>query len=178
MAFLAVYARKCFLSKWPDDKYTTLNIFRVICLMCGDKTHRHDLQEAIRKQNPDFHASPDIAAPDGDVLLSDNLVRDFQVPDCQKCGGVIKPDVVFFGDSVPRDRVNLANDRLKESDAVLVLGSSLQVYSAYRFMLAANQQRLPIAIVNIGPTRADDLASLRVYAKIGDIADILNEFVV
>ena len=146
--------------------------------MCGDRTNRHDLQEAIRIQNPDFDASPDIAGPDGDVLLSDDVVRDFQVPDCQKCGGVLKPDVVFFGDSVPRDRVNLVNERLKESDAVLALGSSLQVYSAYRFMVAANQQRLPLAIVNIGTTRADDLATLRVHAKIGEIVDVLNEFIV
>ena len=150
---------------------------RVICLMCGDKTDREDLQELFRLQNPEFNASPDIAAPDGDVLLSDELVKDFQVPSCRKCGGVLKPDVVFFGDSVPRDRVNFVHKRLEESDAVLALGSSLQVYSAYRFILAANEQRLPLAIVNIGPTRADDLATLRVHSKIGEIVDILNEFV-
>ena len=151
---------------------------RVVCLVCGDKTNREDLQESIRQRNPEFHPSPDIAAPDGDVLLSDELVKDFHVPSCDKCGGVLKPDVVFFGDSVPRDRVSFVHERLRESDAVLALGSSLQVYSAYRFILAANEQRLPLAIVNIGATRADNLATLRIHSKIGDIVDILNEFVV
>lgn len=145
--------------------------------MCGDKTEREDLQEAIRQLNPDWHASPDIAAPDGDVLLSDDLVKDFQVPDCQKCGGILKPDVVFFGDSVPRDRVSFVNECLKESDAVLVLGSSLQVYSAYRFIVATHEQNIPLAIVNIGATRADDLATIRVHAKIGKIVNMLDEIV-
>ena len=159
--------------------YDTVRLIsRVICLTCGNKTNRQDLQEAIRKQNPHFHASPDIAAPDGDVLLSDDLIKDFKVPDCRNCGGVLKPDVVFFGDNVPRDRVKFVHERLKESDAVLALGSSLQVYSAYRFIVAAKERRLPLAIVNIGATRADNLATLRVHSKIGEIVSILNEFVV
>ncbi len=72
--------------------YDTVRLIsRVICLTCGNKTNRQDLQEAIRKQNPHFHASPDIAAPDGDVLLSDDLIKDFKVPDCRNCGGYLNP---------------------------------------------------------------------------------------
>ena len=149
----------------------------MICLSCRDRTNRHDLQEEIRILNPDFDASPDIAGPDGDGLLID-VVGDFKVPDCSKCGGVLKPDVVFFGDSVPRRRVDLVYERLKESDAVLALGSSLEVKSAHRYIVEANQQKLPLAIVNIGTTRADKLATLRVCAKIGEIVDVLNEFIV
>ena len=146
--------------------------------MCGDITNRYDLQKAFRQQNPDFHAPPELAAPDGDVLLSDDLVKDFRVPHCQNCGGILKPDVVFFGDSVPNKRVNFVRERLRESDAVLVLGSSLQVYSAYRIILAANELKLPLAIVNVGATRGDSLATLRVHCKISEIVGILNEFVV
>lgn len=148
----------------------------MICLMCGAKTNRHDLQVLFQKHNPGFHASPDLAAPDGDVFLSDELAKDFQVPNCQTCGGVLKPDVVFFGDNVPRNRVNFVHERLKESDAVLALGSSLQVYSAYRFIVAANEQKLPLAIVNIGATRADYFATLRIHSKIGEAVKILNTF--
>ena len=155
-----------------------IRICRVICLMCGSKSRREDLQDEIRKLNPNFHVSPDIAAPDGDVLLSDDLVRDFKVPDCWNCGGVLKPDVVFFGDSVPRDKVLSVHKRLKESDAVLALGSSLQVYSAYRFIVAGHDQKIPLAIVNIGPTRADSLANMKVHCRIGEIVSVLKEFVV
>ncbi|XP_028400421.1 NAD-dependent protein lipoamidase sirtuin-4, mitochondrial-like [Dendronephthya gigantea] len=151
---------------------------RVICLMCGSKSRREDLQVEMKKLNPNFHVSPDIVGPDGDVFLSDDLVQNFKVPDCQNCGGLLKPDVVFFGGSVPHDKVSFVRERLKESDAVLTLGSSLQVYSAYRFIVAAHEQKIPLAIVNIGPTRADGLANLRVHCRIGEIASILNEFVV
>ena len=142
-------------------------------MSCGTTTARDDLQRKLKELNPNWSAPPDISAPDGDVLLLDDQVQDFQIPDCSSCGGILKPDVVFFGDNVPRDRVNLIHERLKECDAVLVLGSSLQVYSAYRFMVAAHQQKKPLAIINIGTTRADDLATLKVQAKIGEIVNML-----
>ena len=146
---------------------------RVICLNCGTTTRRDDLQGKLKELNPTWYASPEVSAPDGDVFLSDDLAKDFQMPDCSDCGGILKPDVVFFGDNVPADRVKRVRKRLQESDAVLVLGSSLQVYSAYRFMVAAREEKKPLAIVNIGPTRADGLASLKVEAKIGEIVHIL-----
>ena len=162
----------------PDFHHTEVtHIYitsRVTCLDCGAKTRRADLQEAIRQLNPDWHVSPEIAAPDGDALISNDLIKDFSVPDCQNCGGVLKPDVVFFGDSVPRDTVSFVHKRLRESDAVLILGSSIQVYSAYRFIVAAHELKLPLAIVNIGATRADDMATLRLHSKIGDIVNALN----
>ena len=136
------------------------------------------MQETLDKLNRHWSVSPEVAsAPDGDVLLNDELVKTFQMVNCSNCGGILKPDVVFFGDSVPKDRVKFVHDRLRESDSVLVLGSSLQVYSAYRFMVAAHEQKKPIAIVNIGPTRADNLATLKVQVKIGDIVGTLQNSV-
>lgn len=143
--------------------------------MCGCKSQRVDLQDAFRKLNPGWNAIPEHSAPDGDILLSDDLIKDFNVPNCQNCDGVLKPDVVFFGDNVPHDRVAFVHKRLKEADSVLTLGSSLQVYSAYRFVVAAYEQNKPLAIVNIGETRADDLATLRIHSKIGDIISNLNQ---
>lgn len=95
---------------------------------------------------------------------------------CSNCGGILKPDVVFFGDNVPGPRVNLVKENVANSDAVLVLGSSLTVFSSYRIILQADSLNLPIAIVNIGQTRADDLASLKISVKCGDILPkICNE---
>ncbi|KYO31705.1 NAD-dependent protein lipoamidase sirtuin-4, mitochondrial [Alligator mississippiensis] len=102
--------------------------------------------------NPTWTAEGHGVAPDGDVFLTEDQVRYFRVPACSKCGGILKPDVTFFGDSVSRERVDLVRQRLAESDSVLVVGSSLQVYSGYRFALAAHEKKLPIAILNIGPT--------------------------
>jgi NAD-dependent SIR2 family protein deacetylase len=86
----------------------------------------------------------------------------FEVPNCSACGGVLKPDVVFYGESVPRERVATAMQGVREADAMLVVGTSLMVYSGYRFAREAAAAGLPIATVNLGRTRADDLISLKV----------------
>jgi NAD-dependent SIR2 family protein deacetylase len=102
------------------------------------------------------------AAPDGDADLEALDFSGFDIPACTECGGILKPDVVFFGESVPRERVTAALEAVERADAVLVVGSSLMVYSGYRFAHAASKAGKPIAAVNLGRTRADDLLSLKV----------------
>lgn len=88
---------------------------------------------------------------------------------CLKCGGILKPDIIFFGDNVPRERVRMIRDFVTQSDALLVLGSSLTVFSSFRIILQAVEEKKNIAVVNIGPTRADSLVALKISAKCGDI---------
>lgn len=107
--------------------------------------------------------------PDGDVELSDEDVEKFHVPDCPDCGGALKPHIVFFGDNVPRPRIESIVKILCESDGVLVLGSSLTVFSGYRIILQAKDLGLPVAAVNIGKTRADDKIDLKISAKCSDV---------
>ncbi|XP_070806760.1 NAD-dependent protein lipoamidase sirtuin-4, mitochondrial [Pituophis catenifer annectens] len=140
---------------------------RVVCLSCEAQISREHLQEHFEALNPTWTAESHGVAPDGDVFLPEEQVRHFRVPSCSKCGGVLKPDVIFFGDNVCKEKVDFVYQRLEESDAVLVAGSSLQVFSAYKFALAARDRKLPIAIVNIGPTRADSLASLKLNSRCG-----------
>lgn len=96
-------------------------------------------------------------------------MQDFNVPVCISCGGILKPQVVFFGDSVPKETVSFIHERLLESDSLLIVGSSVEVYSSYRFAHAAWEQNKPIGILNIGPTRADKLASVKLSAIAGDV---------
>jgi NAD-dependent SIR2 family protein deacetylase len=146
----------------------------VECLACGARVRRADLQKLLQAWNVSWRAAltRDSAAPatearpDGDVDLERDF-SDFRVPDCPGCGGVLKPAVVFFGESVPRPRVESALDALRNADALLVVGSSLMVFSGYRFCLAARDHGKPIAAVNLGRTRADDLFALKVVADCG-----------
>ncbi|XP_072024014.1 NAD-dependent protein lipoamidase sirtuin-4, mitochondrial-like [Amphiura filiformis] len=142
---------------------------RIICLSCGNITSRNELQERMKDVNPEFKIESQAIAPDGDVLLPDELVNGFQVPPCELCEGILKPHLIFFGDNVPKVVVNSVYDKIDESDAVLIAGSSLQVYSGYRFALHAYERKIPVAIINIGPTRADNLAKIKLDAKLGDV---------
>ncbi|MBN3306900.1 SIR4 lipoamidase, partial [Amia calva] len=146
---------------------------RVVCLGCGLLSPREALQTRMAALNPGWAAEAGGVAPDGDVLLRDEEVRSFCVPGCEACGGMLKPHVTFFGDTVDRNTVELVHQRLAESDAILVAGSSLQVYSGYRFLLAASEAKIPIAILNIGPTRADHLAAVRVSGRCGEVLPTL-----
>jgi NAD-dependent SIR2 family protein deacetylase len=139
------------------------------CLGCGDRRARDELQERILALNPGFAAEPERIAPDGDVDVADEALAAFQVPPCVGCGGVLKPDVVLFGESVPRDRVQRAFDEVDGADVLVVVGSSLTVFSGYRFALRARERNVPIAIVNLGETRADGLASLRIERRAGEV---------
>lgn len=102
-------------------------------------------------------------------------VDKFQTPLCPKCSGPLKPDIVFFGDNVPKERVEQVRNEVSRSDAVFILGSSLTVYSSYRIVLQAKEENKQVAILNIGPTRADNMADLKISTKCGDIiTDLCN----
>jgi NAD-dependent SIR2 family protein deacetylase len=149
----------------------------VECLGCGAVQPRAELQRQLEALNPGLRLQPAMRAPDGDADIDALLCADFRVPGCSACGGVLKPRVVFFGESVPRPRVERAIAALEAADALLVAGSSLMVWSGFRFVRRAHERGLPIAIVNLGRTRAEALASLRVHARCGDalaaVADAL-----
>ncbi len=144
----------------------------VVCLGCGARSRREAVQSAIVEANPGWQAGAAPTAPDGDADLDDDAVDGFVPPYCGYCRGLLKPDVVFFGENVPRERVAEAQQALHEADAVLVAGSSLMVWSGFRFARMAAAAGLPLAILNAGCTRADGLATLRVDA---DIATSLEE---
>ena len=116
-------------SKAGSERLTELHgcSHRIICLGCGSITTRNELQERMIEMNPEFQIESHAIAPDGDVLLPDDLVEGFQVPPCDICNGILKPHLIFFGDNVPRTIVHSVYDKLDESDALLVAGSSLQV---------------------------------------------------
>lgn len=185
--------------------------FRVLCLDCGEQTPRGVLQERFEALNPTWSAEAHGLAPDGDVFLTEEQVQSFQVAPCARCGGPLKPDVVFFGDTVNPDKVDFVHRRVKEADSLLVVGSSLQVsdlvrvatapsvglsgapfgfslpassllrgllltqvYSGYRFILTAREKKLPIAILNIGPTRSDNLACLKLDSRCGELLPLID----
>lgn len=135
---------------------------QVRCMDCYSLMSREGMQAELLRCNPEWAGLPGRAAPDGDADLEALPFGEFVVPSCVRCGGVLKPDVVFFGESVPRPRVEAAMQRLQRADAVLVVGSSLMVYSGYRFVQAAAQSGKPVAAVNLGRTRADELLTLKV----------------
>jgi len=134
----------------------------VLCAGCGRRTPRAELQEELSRLNPGWRALDAGDAPDGDADLEGADFSTFAVPFCRRCGGVLKPDVVFFGENVPRDRVDAASKHLKQADAMLIVGSSLMVYSGFRFAEIAARAGTPMAAVNLGRTRADALLALKV----------------
>ncbi len=143
------------------------SIHGVSCLACGAPIPRATVQAQLTEANPDYLKLSSAALPDGDADLEIASLEGFRVPACAVCGGVLKPDVVFFGDGVPRQRLDLAFRALNASDAVLVAGSSLMVYSGYRFCLRAAERGLPIAAVNMGRTRADSLFEVKLGSACG-----------
>lgn len=140
----------------------------VVCLDCGGLESRGLLQERLLALNPDF-ARAAAALPDGDADLDDRHIAGFQIAGCRACAGILKPNVVFFGENVPRAIVDRAWGLLDEAEALLVVGSSLTVFSGFRFVRRAAERALPIAILNQGPTRGDGHATLRLDASIGDV---------
>lgn len=135
-------------------------IDRVICLTCREVSPRSDLHGRLAALNPGYEKRLGEIAPDGDVVLEQTA--DFHVATCRSCGGDLKPDVVFFGENVPKERAERCYELVAAAEAFVVLGSSLQVMSGLRFVKAAHKQRLPIVIVNRGATRGDDLATLKI----------------
>jgi NAD-dependent SIR2 family protein deacetylase len=141
----------------------------VACLRCGRIEARAELQARLLDANPGWLESAIDIQPDGDAELEADRVREFTVVACRVCGGELKPDVVFFGGSVSERTLAAAWDLFAEAEALLVVGSSLAVYSGFRFVRRAQDQGLPVAIVNVGPTRADEIAAVKVSAPVGTI---------
>jgi NAD-dependent SIR2 family protein deacetylase len=148
------------------DLHGTLD--RVICLDCGDVTARRDLDGRLREANPELRVSAFDANPDGDADVGDDAVAGFRLVDCARCGSdLLKPDVVFFGENVPRHRVDGSYQLLASSGLLLVLGSSLTVMSGHRFVLRAAEQGVAVMIVNRGTTRGTPYAALHLDAPLG-----------
>src|SRR5690606_10034070 len=135
---------------------------RIRCLSCGLQIARADFHRELARRNPSWAALDARNAPDGDADLEGLDFASFDVPACGSCGGILKTDVVFFGESVPRERVAASMAALERANGMLIVGSSLMVYSGYRFALAAARLGKPIAAVNLGRTRADPLLTLKV----------------
>lgn len=159
---------------------------RVVCLDCREPEPRSSVQRRVLALNPGWEeevvrpalgdggptAAPDgdaRIAPDGDADVRGTAIERFRVPACRGCGGVLKPDVVFFGERVPEPRVGRAWELYRDADALLVAGSSLTVWSGYRFVARAAEEDVPVAIVNLGPTRGDDDAAVRLTGKVGEV---------
>lgn len=146
----------------------------VVCLHCRARFARPAIQQRLRMLNPDWVRLGAEPGPDGDAGLDGRGFAGFRVPDCEACGGLLKPDVVFFGEQVPKARVELAFRALRRAGALLVVGSSLMVQSGYRFVREARQIGIPVAAVNIGRTRADELFTLKVAAACDAVLPALS----
>lgn len=160
-------------------------VYSVICLECGFSFSRNVFQDQVKALNPKWASAIESLdsgspgsnksfgmqqRPDGDIEIDEKYwEEDFFIPNCQQCNGVLKPDVVFFGDNLPKDRAAKAMEAVKECDALLVLGSSLMTMSAFRLVRAAHEAGAATAIVNIGVTRADDFVPLKINAVCGEI---------
>lgn len=139
----------------------------VVCMACGYRCDRDEVHERCHDMNPAFHHYRATVAPDGDADLEVDF-RHFELADCPCCNDILKPDVVFFGDNVPRPRVDSTLETLRKSDGLLVIGSSLMVFSGFRFCRYAQEWGKPIATLNLGRTRADSLVDLKLNARIAE----------
>jgi NAD-dependent SIR2 family protein deacetylase len=143
------------------------SLSRVICLGCGERTPRTELDQRLRAANPAWDAQAGQVNPDGDAVLDDGATGQFRVVDCLRCTGALKPDVIFFGENVPPGRVADCYALVSAARALLVLGSSLTVMSGYRFVRHAAKLGIPVAIINQGATRGDAQAALVLDAPLG-----------
>lgn len=162
------------------------NGFKVICIGKGEKDNackysilRHDFQLILNQLNPSLldrksNEHPEKMKPDGDIEILQEDIDKFYLPACPECGGYLKPNIVFFADNVPRKRIEKVVRAIIDSDGVLVLGSSLTVFSGYRIVLQAKELGLPVAVVNIGETRADKVVDMKINAKCSDIMKMIQ----
>lgn len=136
---------------------------QVVCMQCANSLARGIFQEMLLSANPQWQHRTAAIAPDGDADLEGVDFSSFHIPACTHCGGILKPDVVFYGENVPHPRVQQAMASLQNSAGLLVVGSSLMVYSGLRFVNAAQQQALPVAAINLGVTRADGAYQVKLH---------------
>ena len=153
------------------------NIHRVVCLDCHAGFTRAEIQDQLEELNPAMRGVAAAAAPDGDAHLEPDALATFHVPHCPYCAGLLQPDVVFFGDGVPKLHTDQAVAMMNRASALLVIGSSLMVYSGFRFCRMAAAAGKPIAAINLGITRADELLSLKIAASAESILPDLLDFV-
>ena len=145
---------------------------QVRCLGCEALTSREALQSELLAHNPEFAHASATFKPDGDAELENVNYDRFRIVPCATCNGMLKPHVVFFGENVPKERVQQAMSALESSRLLLIVGSSLMVFSGFRFARAAARLGVPIAIVNRGITRADELSALKIQ---GDLSAVLRD---
>jgi len=158
--------------------------FHVICLSCDYDIERAQFQKVLESCNePVINLVRETTSqnngdsqmrPDGDLTIAEDVEKLFSVPSCPSCGGMLKPDIVFFGDNVPKAKVHQLYDHLDTSDSILVLGSSLQTFSAFRYLIRAKQMEMDIAVVTLGPTRADTLTRIKLTCRVGEILPLIN----
>ncbi|GAB6898155.1 NAD-dependent protein deacetylase [Kineosporia succinea] len=149
---------------------------RALCLNCGAAISRADLDRDLHAVNPDFTAHAEQVNPDGDAELPEEELDAFTMVPCEVCGdGPLKPDVVFFGETVPRPRVDTCFELVNRAGSLLILGSSLKVMSGFRFVLHARKLGIPVAIVNQGETRGDTHCNIRVDAPLGVVLPALAD---
>ena len=155
------------------DLHGTLD--HVVCLKCSGSVPRVQVQRFLMQNNPVLENLASVPVPDGDAHLGQIDYSQIEIPECEHCGGILKPDVVFYGESVPSDRVKTCFDALERADAMLIAGSSLMVYSGYRFARRAHEIGIPIAAINRGITRADDILSIKVAQDCGPVLETVVE---
>jgi NAD-dependent SIR2 family protein deacetylase len=160
-------------SRAPIELHGSLH--RVRCLECGSRFERQAVQRRLAEANEHLQVGRGILAADGDAQVDDDWIEQFQPVGCADCGGPLKPDVIFFGENVPRPRVDACFAAVDAADLLLVAGSSLTVFSGFRFARRAAERSIPVAIVNLGPTRADALATLRVEGRLGLVLPVLAD---
>jgi NAD-dependent SIR2 family protein deacetylase len=153
------------------DLHGRLDLVR--CMGCERKMARDEFQQQLTRLNPGWLHLDAADAPDGDADLEAHDFSAFAVPVCSACGGILKPDVVFFGENVPRSDVDTAAGHLSQADGMLIVGSSLMVYSGFRFVQMAARAGIPIAAVNLGRTRADEMLALKVEQSCETALDFL-----
>jgi NAD-dependent SIR2 family protein deacetylase len=149
------------------------SLHRVTCLSCGQRTPRTDLDRRLAEANADWDEAAALINPDGDAVLEDAATETFRVVDCRACRGVLKPDVVFFGENVPPERVRACYAMVERASSLVVLGSSLTVMSGLRYVRHAAKLDLPVVIVNQGSTRGDAHATATLDAPLGQVLTAL-----
>jgi NAD-dependent SIR2 family protein deacetylase len=149
------------------------SLHRVTCLSCGQRTPRTDLDRRLAEANADWDEAAALINPDGDAVLDDAATETFRVVDCRACRGVLKPDVVFFGENVPPERARACYAMVERASSLVVLGSSLTVMSGLRYVRHAAKLDLPVVIVNQGSTRGDAHATATLDAPLGQVLTAL-----
>ena len=151
------------------------NLKTVVCLHCGEHLGRDVMQRRLLESNAAYLQEVEATAPDGDAVLAGQDYSGFRVPACRQCGGILKPDVVFFGEAIPRCRVETTLQALAASGCLLAVGTSLMVFSGYRYCREARRHGIPVIAVNLGRTRADGEFSLKIEADCGAVLTAVSE---